>query len=906
MWALHSEEKIHPPWVRVAATAAAVLAATLLARLFSSWTDSPFIMAFVAAVAFSRWFAGLNAAGLATLLSVVSYATLITGPFGEWPYSRADFPRVLAFLLIATLISVLSIRQDQAEASLRSSERRLRTMLETANEGVWLIDRDGYTHYINNRMVEWLGATPEDVAAVNCLEFVFPDDLEDARHRIAVCLGGLQDEFDFRLRRSDMRELRVRISASPVRNDHGRVVGILGLVTDMTARWRAEEALNRANERFALAAEAVQSMIYEWDPHTRREERSGALLSLTGFAPHEAEPDSDWWRARVHPADTALLLDEQQVRQMHEDRYSHEYRVRHRDGYWVTVWDQGRLVREADGSVARVIGSIVDITARTEAERALRILSEAGRVLSSSLELDEILQRVAWTAVPAMADWCLLELLEPDGSLRRVAVAHADPNKAAFAKQVMQARSMLQEHPLVRGVLERGDPFHMEEVSDALMRESARSPEHYEFLSGYNIASSIVVPLQARGVIYGAMSLIASKDSGRTFRKADLELAEQLARRSAMAILNGRLYQEAHAAEERFRNLFEGIKDGIVVVDSASICIDVNSALLEMTGYRRDEVVGSSTSTITDDGPWIEEIRKQLQQTGEWRGEFDLRHKNGDIVPVESWITRVKLPSGLVSLGVLRDVSERKQFEEVQGEFLATLAHDLKNPLTTVRGQTQLMRRRLERGDGLDAQRLRTGLEAIDTAAIRITKLMDELGDVMRLRAGHQIDLHREPTDLVELVQRAMQEHARVSESHAMRLDTELTTLQGYWDGQRLERVLANLLGNAIKYSPNGGEIVIGLQQQGIGRAAEAVVTVSDRGVGIPACDLELIFDRFQRAGNVHSFAGSGIGLAGVKRIVELHDGVITVQSVEGAGSTFTVRLPIVGEEEGGASVPPG
>lgn len=893
MWTFHSERQSYPLWMRLVVIVSAVLIATALTRLLSSWNSAPSMLLFVAAVAFCRWFAGLSAAALATVLSLVSYATLTTGPFGDWPHEEADFLRLMTFLFVVTLISGLAIRQDRAEASLRSSERRLRTMLETANEGVWLIDRDGYTRYINNRMVEWLGATEEDVAAVNCLEFVFPDDLEDARRRIAACLSGLQDEFDFRLRRSDMRELRVRISVSPVRNDSGRVVGILGLVTDTTERWRAEEALNHANERFALAADAVQSMIYEWDPLTGAVERSGGLLALTGFAPYEVEPDARWWRSRLHPAETVHVVDGQYVRQMREGRFSHEYRVQHRQGHWITVWDQGRLVRDADGNVARVIGSIVDITVRTEAERALLILSEAGRVLAASLEFDEILQRVAWTAVPEMADWCLLELLEPDGSLRRVAVAHADPSKAVFAKSVMQSRSMLQDHPLVRGVLERGETFLLEEVTDAMMRESARSPEHYELLSGYNITSSIVVPLQARGVIYGAMSLIASRDSGRTFRKADLDLAEQLARRAAMAIFNGRLYQDAHAAEERFRSLFAGIKDGIVVVDTQSVCIDVNPALLEMTGFQRDEVVGSPTSLIVDDGPWLDDVRQHLQLVGEWRGEFDLRRKQGDALPVESWITRVKLPSGMVNLGVLRDVSERKLFEEVQGEFLTTLAHDLKNPLTTVRGQTQLMRRRIERGEALDVNRLRTGLEAIDLAAIRITNLMDELGDVMRLRAGHQIDLHREPTDLVELVQRAMKEHGRLSEMHAFRLETELTRLQGYWDGPRLERVLTNLLGNAVKYSPAGGEIVIGLRQQGVGRAAEALLSVSDHGVGIPAGDLALIFDRFQRAGNALGFAGSGIGLAGVKRIVELHDGTISVQSVEGVGSTFTVCLPI-------------
>jgi two-component system sensor histidine kinase BaeS len=126
----------------------------------------------------------------------------------------------------------------------------------------------------------------------------------------------------------------------------------------------------------------------------------------------------------------------------------------------------------------------------------------------------------------------------------------------------------------------------------------------------------------------------------------------------------------------------------------------------------------------------------------------------------------------------------------------------------------------------------------------------------------------------------------------------EVETLIGFWDAPRLERVLGNLLGNAIKYSPEGGEITIRIAREEHGDPATAILSVEDRGVGIPQADLSLIFERFRRAGNVESFAGSGIGLAGAKRIVELHGGTIAVTSTEGQGSTFTVRLPIAMAEE--------
>jgi len=236
------------------------------------------------------------------------------------------------------------------------------------------------------------------------------------------------------------------------------------------------------------------------------------------------------------------------------------------------------------------------------------------------------------------------------------------------------------------------------------------------------------------------------------------------------------------------------------------------------------------------------------------------------------------------------------ELEQLQEDFLSALAHDLMNPLTTVRGQTQLQRRRIARCEPLDEDRLNAALESIDTASLRMSRLVDELADVMRLRAGREIDLHQDSFDLVALARRTADEQSRATERHQIEVISEVETLIGFWDGPRLERVLGNLLGNAIKYSPAGGKITIRIAREGDGNAEVAVLSVEDCGVGIPQTDLSLIFERFRRAGNVESFAGSGIGLAGAKRIVELHGGTISVTSTEGQGSTFTVRLPIVVE----------
>lgn len=887
----HDSHLARPAWRQLGGALLLVAVGCLLSIGGEPWFSEAPLAPFYGVVAASVWYGGIVGGLAATALSLIAYSVIVLPPLGSWSLTHNDIPRIVSFLIFALLISLLGISRDRAEAELRGSERRLRTMLETANEGIWLVDRDGRTRYANDRMAAMLGVDPDRIATATVFEYVFPDDLPDAKRRFSSLLAGQPAEFDFRLRRANGQEISVLVGSSPVRDGTGRVVGALGFLSDVTARRGVEEALSRANERYALAVDAVQSMIFEWDVGTGEVDRSVGLLSLTGFRPDEAVPNREWWIARVHPEDVGIARALDLPRECNGDRYERQYRLRHRDGRWRTVWEQGRVVRDERGQIARVIGSVTDISGRTAAEEALRLLNEAGRVLSSSLDYEETLQRVAGLAVPALADWCFVDLLE-DGAVRRVAVASTETD----AERLAPAPADWPLLPRVRGpmmqVIESGFPVLIERVGPTTFEDAVQDPDIQRILAASEIISFISVPLAAGGQTHGALSLLTTDRSDRLLDQANLQLAWQLAGQAAVAIQHARLFRDAQTAEDRYRGLFEGTKDGIMVVGQDGSCLDANVALIEMTGYSRDDLVGNPASLIVRGGPWSGQEQDRLLQEGQWRGEFELSRQDGSLLTVESWITRVSLPIGRVFVGVLRDVSERKRFERMQEEFLSSLAHDLKNPLTALRGQAQLMLRRLRRGEPANSERFVTGLESIDAAGVRMTRLLDELTDVTRLRAGQEIDLDLTPTDLVELARRTTAEYQRTTERHRLELRTETDALTGLWDGPRLERVIGNLLVNAIKYSPRGGEITVHVHRDDSG-SGEAVLSVTDRGVGIPEGDRERIFERFQRAGNVERFAGSGIGLAGARRIVELHGGTISVTSREGEGSTFTVRLPI-------------
>ncbi len=246
----------------------------------------------------------------------------------------------------------------------------------------------------------------------------------------------------------------------------------------------------------------------------------------------------------------------------------------------------------------------------------------------------------------------------------------------------------------------------------------------------------------------------------------------------------------------------------------------------------------------------------------------------------------------LVAVGVenARLYYEVRQSVRTRDDFLSAVAHELKTPLTVISGTAQLLRRRMH-GDDLTTNA--PSLDRIMGAVGRMTAFIEELLELVRRQADPTLELHRAPTDLTELVRRVTSELSELWRGQDVDVQTDGEVI-GDWDEIRLERALANVLGNAFKYNSASGRVLvrIGIEESPHGRLAFCAVT--DEGVGIPEADLARIFERFARGANVAGrVTGSGVGLAIVRQIVEQHGGTISVTSTVGRGSTFTIRLPL-------------
>ena len=424
----------------------------------------------------------------------------------------------------------------------------------------------------------------------------------------------------------------------------------------------------------------------------------------------------------------------------------------------------------------QISGQVADAI-EASAQYAL-FLAEASKRLGRSLEHAATLKEIPRLAVPAIADWCAVDMLDEDASIQRVASAHVNPARQSIGNDLARRYP---PGPMsafdVPQVLRTESPSLVTEFSDELLMRRAADGEHMELLREFGALSEMIVPLIARGRTLGALTLTTA-DSGRRYGETDLLLAQDLAGRCALAIDNAHLYTAAREAVE------------------------------------------------------------------------------------------------------LRD------------RFLASVTHDLKSPLATISGQAQLLRRatRLERGEG--SVPVDEGLARIEATVERMASMLDELLNVARLELGRPLELERRRMDLVALARLVASEHQQQTQRHIIQLAGE-RELIGEWDPPRLQRVLDNLLSNALKYSPDGGMVTVAIIRDEDDAGDSAILSVRDQGVGIPVADLPRIFEAFQRAHNVARIGGSGVGLTVALQIVAQHGGTLTVDSREGYGSTFTVRLPV-------------
>ncbi|MEA2576146.1 MAG: hypothetical protein QOH93_3444 [Chloroflexia bacterium] len=420
----------------------------------------------------------------------------------------------------------------------------------------------------------------------------------------------------------------------------------------------------------------------------------------------------------------------------------------------------------------------------------------------------------------------------------------------------------------------------------------------------------------------------------------------------------------AFAANE----IIETMNDALLVFDREGVLRVANRAACEMFGYEKEELLGRPAGSTIAGVNFARQLEALVQVNRIHDYELTYSPREGEVryLSIAASVMRGadRKPDAIVCIA--HDITERKAAEqeirslnesleqrvaqrttelqqanqELEGEvaerkraeeertqlldreqaaraaaeqavhsrevLLSIVSHDLRNPLTGVKASVGMLRQALKQlGDNAPSrERMEVGLARIDTAANKMNMLINELLDFAQLQVGQPLELFRRRFDLVKMCSRLVDEYQQSTRKHQIVFETSVPELICLWDPLRIERVLDNLISNAIKYSPEGGRITLGVRRDtsnvegGELNANWATLIVKDEGVGIPEADIPYIFDWFRRAGNVSGrIRGTGIGLAVVRRVVEQHGGTIEVASKEGEGSTFTIKLPLYAPE---------
>jgi len=536
-------------------------------------------------------------------------------------------------------------------------------------------------------------------------------------------------------------------------------------------RKRAETALRESEDRFRTMANSAPVLLWVADANGSAEWFNNGWLAFTGRTLDEERGDR--WKRAIHPEDVQQYETVVRDALASREAFEVEFRLRRADGEYRWIVERGVPQIDAAGRFSGFIGSGLDISDRKRHEEDQQFLSEATRVLSTSLDYRQTLATVAQLAVPTIADWCVVHAVDEDGSISTLAVAHSDPEKVEWARKLQERYpSRMDGSTGVPNVIRTGQPEVYSVIPDEMMAALAHDSEHLELLREVGLTSAMMLPIIARDRVLGVMTFAAA-ELGRHYGESDLALAQHLARRAAVAIDNALLYAEAQDAAR------------------------------------------------------------------------------------------------------------------ARDQFLAVAAHELRSPLTSMKGFAQLLLRRAKRLPS--GSEWITPLQTIDAQINRVALLVNRLLDVSRIEEK-RLQLQLDEVDMVDVVRGAAVEAQLAAENHTVVARFAEDSLVANIDRTRIEQVLANLLDNAIKYSPDGTTVELVLTTEG----NDLVVGVVDEGPGIPPEAQERLFERYFRGTSPARVAteGLGLGLYVAHGIVAAHGGSMWVSSDGAKGTTFSFSLP--------------
>jgi PAS domain S-box-containing protein len=741
------------------------------------------------------------------------------------------------------------LERARAEERLQRSEANYRTLVQNISDyAIFMIDENGFITQWTEGAQSVKGYRSEEVLGQHLSMFYPLEELEadqPAQELAEAARTGRAEREGVRLKKGGER-IFVNEIATAIRDTHGTLLGFTKISRDISERKHAETALKESEGRLQTMAENLPGgAVFIIDREMRYLLAEGEAFRGAGFMP------SDFvGKTMAEALEPSLAKSYEPLFQAALQGESFDYEHQSHGHTYLT---RGVPLRDQVGDIYAVLAVSYDITERKKTEEALRwfeaiVKSSHDAILSFDL-----------------------------------------------------GRKVLSWNPGAERMFGyKGEEIINETLSKLVEKE--REGEQLELVEklkrGELITQFETVRLRKSGETFDALLTLSPIKNERGEIVAATEIVQDITGRKATE-------EALRKSEEHFRLLVESATDyAIFTMDLQGLVTSWNKGAERVFGYSETEILGQSgmilfTPEDRAKGAHEEELQTALTQGRAADERYHLR-KGGERFFASGVLTQLRHGNLEGFVKIARDLSERKKMEDAlreadkrKDEFLAVLAHELRNPLAPIRTSVEILRRSKNQAVHQEAR------ETIARQTTQMVHLIDDLLDVTRISQG-RIKLQQEDVSLSEVVDLALEGSRTLIEDRQHELSVALpeTPLWLNGDKTRLAQIVLNLLTNAAKYTPTGGKINLSAELQG----DEVFIRVRDNGIGIPQDMLDKVFELFTRVERetVYQQEGLGIGLSLVKQLVELHGGDIKAESPgEGLGSTFTVRLPILLQESG-------
>lgn len=600
-------------------------------------------------------------------------------------------------------------------------------------------------------------------------------------------------------------------------------------------RSRAEAVVDSATDA-VIVTDAAGRIVTLWNPAAER---------LYGWAAEEVVGR----RLPTHAVADDAAREEVLERVRHGERVAVVARRIRKDGTEIDVRVRYSALRDDHGRVAELMGLVTDVTAEQQAAERAALVERLAVVvgdLNADLEIDAVLDRIVSGAVDLLGAAGASLVLAVDD--RPTVVANAGSLGAPRGHRFEAARVEL------FASVPAGHPAVVNDYQSQPFRNAAVGPV------GTLLAASVRAGSELLGIL-----AVYFRDADHEVSPAEREVAELLARHAGTAYANARSYARMAEARTRVQAVLDALADGVAVLDATGRVTSWNAAAAALTAVGADEIVGSPL-------PW---------DVGDPHEPALARVGDGHWVELAA----TPLATGGGQVVALRDVSRHKALEQAKSVFLASTGHELKTPLTVVSGYARLLE---QRWDTLAPEDRRAGIEAISRKAAALAQTVEQIMLFSVAEAGRH-DLAVRPMALGRIIADAVAGVEETASGHRIVVDVppQLPDVAG--DPHRLTTVVAQLVENAVKYSPDGGTVTVSARPT---EGQEVIVTVADEGIGFVPAEAEALFDRFTR-GRTGGASGVGLGLSIVRSLVEAHGGRVWADGTPGEGARFSFTVPV-------------